>query len=182
MIGRTRARIRRVGDRSYGAMRRAEQDDRSIVKLRRNTLEEDAGIIDHEATAAARCRPRQYSLVGAACNSGCGRHKDGQVGIELPQSGNELANGEPTATASSSPSSRRTPGSDPGLHGRLNTRTTRSTASTTRRRAPPTCRPSSPIPPFWASSVHSTRALPRREIPVSQRGRPRAVQPGQHRH
>ena len=36
-------------------------------------------------------------VVGAACNSGSGGNKTVKLGIELPQSGNELANGEPTA-------------------------------------------------------------------------------------
>ena len=35
-------------------------------------------------------------VVGAACNSGSGANKTVKLGIELPQSGNELANGEPT--------------------------------------------------------------------------------------
>jgi branched-chain amino acid transport system substrate-binding protein len=36
-------------------------------------------------------------VVGAACNSGPAASKTVKLGIELPQSGNELANGEPTA-------------------------------------------------------------------------------------
>lgn len=36
-------------------------------------------------------------VVGAACNSGPAANKTVKLGIELPQSGNELANGEPTA-------------------------------------------------------------------------------------
>jgi branched-chain amino acid transport system substrate-binding protein len=47
--------------------------------------------------AAAAFAVAAVLVVGAACNTGPAANKVVKLGIELPQSGNELANGEPTA-------------------------------------------------------------------------------------